>query len=219
MNVLAKISYTKKLLVSSLLLLSLPAFAGDIGLCINNKTLQEIRSSEIKKLKNEDQQDRQNYTLNNSVAVKDLKRRKRIGEIFGEGCITTPEDYFAAALIYQHGVNSDHYLQAYLWSKRAGEMGHPGGYQLSAAAIDRYLVSKGKKQLFGTQYYKNQDSKCFCIQPVEPAFTDRLRKKYSDRSLADNYNILKSINSAECEIQTCTIKLAPTIRGSVWGIW
>jgi len=43
------------------------------------------------------------------VSVRDLKRRKRVGQIFAEGYMRTAQDYSAAALIYQHGVVPDHY--------------------------------------------------------------------------------------------------------------
>ena len=52
----------------------------------------------------------------------DLIRRKRVGEIFGEGCFKTAKDYSAASLIFQHGDTPDHYYQA-LWANRAVELG------------------------------------------------------------------------------------------------
>jgi hypothetical protein len=32
----------------------------------------------------------------------DVLRRKRVGEIFGEGCFSKAQDFAAAALVYQH---------------------------------------------------------------------------------------------------------------------
>ncbi|KTD17759.1 hypothetical protein [Legionella jordanis] len=78
------------------------------------------------------------------IRKNDLERRKRIGEIFGEGCINNGEDYAAASLIYQHGDVSDHYYQAFHWALLAKEKGVSKAKYLVALTLDHYLVSIGK---------------------------------------------------------------------------
>ena len=109
-----------------------------------------------------DQKERENFAkiteLQRSIFLEnDLARRKRVGEIFGEGCLKTPRDYLNAALIYQHGEVSDHYYQAFIWANRALSLGDDKASQFVALTIDRYLVSIGHKQLFGSQAYSSAE--------------------------------------------------------------
>lgn len=192
--------------------------------CIDKPELQLERSNELKELADADQKARDNWQHMTEKEIMemrhtDLIRRKRVGEIFGEGCFKTQADYMSAALIYQHGNTPDHYYQAYIWSKRASELGDVYGKYFSALAIDRYLISIGKKQLFGSQYQKLPPNHCFCMQPVEQSFPDDFRKEYSDRSLEDNYKLMASINEAGCPSSECQTSLKPTLKGSVVGLW
>ncbi len=93
------------------------------------------------------------------VQKRDETRRKRVGEIFGEGCFSTSEDYAAAALVYQHGDTPDHFFQTYIWSKRA-------------------VVNTGHKQLFGSQAMRPgpTESTCWCLDQIEKTFPDKRRK-------------------------------------------
>lgn len=185
--------------------------------------MQLKRSIELQMLVAEDQKDRENWqSMSQKEMIKlgyhDLIRRKRVGEIFAEGCFHDPKDYLAAALIYQHGDTSDHYYQAFIWSKRASELGDFSGKNFSALAIDRYLISVGKKQLFGSQYQKLSSNRCWCMQSVETSFPDSLRKEYSGRSLSDNYKMMTTFNAAGCPNIECQTSLQPTPKGSVIGL-
>lgn len=192
--------------------------------CQNGSDLQLKASNELKELAKADQKDRDNWQQMSEkqimeVAHRDLIRRQRVGEIFGAGCFHNSSDYMAVALIYQHGDTSDHYYQAFIWAKRASELGDTSGKGFSALAIDRYLISIGKKQLFGSQYQKIPPSQCFCMQPVEKSFPDDYRKEYSGRSLSDNFKMMASINEAACPSIECQTYLQPTPKGSVVGLW
>lgn len=192
--------------------------------CIEGSELQLERSSELKDLARKDQEDRvnwQNLSVKEmmEVAQRDLVRRKRVGEIFGEGCFQNADNFMSAALIYQHGNSIDHFYQAFIWSRRAFELGDINGKSLSALAIDRYLIHKGKKQLFGSQYSMQFPNRCLCMQPVEVSFPDKLRKDYSGRSLEDSYKMMASVNEPGCPNTECQTSLEPTPKGSVIGLW
>jgi hypothetical protein len=196
----------------------------NIQICINSPKIQDERSGELRLLAAEDQKDRENWENISEeqlglIMQRDLHRRMRVGEIFGEGCFKMPEDYMNAALIYQHGDTSDHFYQAFIWSKRAYELGSTSAQAFSALAIDRYLVSIGMKQLFGSQYFKLNQDACLCMQPVEPSFPNSTRKNYSGRTLEDNYKIMSSFNSADCPNVECTNELQSTPEGSIIGFW
>jgi len=82
------------------------SYASEYSLCSENKGKQSARSNEIHNIYLADQKDRENW--NNlsreemfEVQNRDLSRRKRIGEIFGEGCLNSAADFINAAMIYQ----------------------------------------------------------------------------------------------------------------------
>lgn len=157
-----------------------------------------------------------------TVAKRDESRRKRVGEIFGEGCFSKAEDYSAAALVFQHGDAPDHFFQTYVWAKRAVELGDPSQKRVMAMGIDRYLVNIGRKQLFGTQATKpdTRAGTCWCLQAVQPGFPEALRKKYAGKSYAEALAWVGELNRGkDCLARECSRVLKPSPRGSVPGIW
>jgi hypothetical protein len=87
-----------------------------LGAC--DSPIYEQRSMELQKIVKADQDDRQKMPLPPSVLLRDLKRRMRVGEIFGEGCFKSAADYAAAAPVYQHGTTPDHFYQTFIWSQK-----------------------------------------------------------------------------------------------------
>lgn len=196
--------------------------------CVDDTKRQEARSAELQMIVESDQADRKDFFNKTSeelleLAKRDVEKRKRVGEIFGEGCFKAAADFSAAALVYQHGDRSDHYMQTYIWAKRAIELGDDTQKSLMAFGIDRYLVNTGHKQLFGSQAVtvdKANPLSCWCLQEVEKSFPDSLRVKYTNRALQDNYQWLKTLNLGKsCANTECKENLAPTPRGSVLGFW
>ena len=135
--------------------------------------------------------------------------------------VKTADDYAAASLIYQHGDTPDHYFQAFIWAMRAVELGQDGQKGLVAVTIDRYLVSIGKKQLFGSQAFASEETLgCACLEPVEMSFPETVRKEYSHMSLQDRYDWLASINTGKnCSNEMCSTVLQPSPQGTVPGFW
>ncbi|MBA2649729.1 MAG: hypothetical protein H0U75_09100 [Legionella sp.] len=202
----------------------LPALAT----CISDPRLQIIRSKELHTMYLADQKERVGFGTDmsrkeiNQLIEQDLKRRKRVGEIMGEGCISTMEDYAAAALIYQHGDVPDHYYQAFIWASKALSLGDLKQKALVAMTIDRYLISIGKKQLFGSQFQASSTSGwCTCLLPVEQSFPDSLRMDYLEKKLSEQFKFLLTLNKDKknCPSNECDIKLSPSLKGSVPGFW
>ena len=195
--------------------------------CLEQPELQKMRADELKQMLVDDQAIREKWdemTENDIVTMldEDLARRKRVGEILGEGCFKTPEDYMAAALIYQHGDTPDHYYQAFVWSNRAVELGDEKQKHFVALTIDRYLVSKGNKQLFGSQAFtSNLAAGCYCLQQVETSFPDARRQQFSGVSLQERYEWVSSLNQGKnCPVEIeCDVPLKATPAGSVPGFW
>lgn len=196
--------------------------------CIEDSDRQTKRSAELQKIEKADQDDRidwekiySNPKRSAELQRRDEARRRRVGEIFGEGCFKNAEDYAAAALVYQHGNTPDQYYQAYLWFKRAFELGDLAQERMIPMAIDRYLVTIGHKQLFATQSsLDGPDSKCWCLEQVEGKFPDSERSDSNklDKALAR----LKELNAKNpsCPSQQCQMKpLKDTPQGIFPGVW
>lgn len=189
------------------------------------------RSKELQKLLSQDQSDYRdemekhterpiNVKKLEKMGVNDLKRRKRVGEILGEGCFKSAEDYSAAALIYQHGNSPDHFFQAFIWAQRAVTLGDSSAKELVTLTIDRYLVKTGYKQIFGTQLEKSENRTCLCMDPVEESFPDSKRSDYLGRGLDDQISRLKEKTGNNlCTPLYCAVELKPSPRGAVAGFW
>ena len=188
--------------------------------------MQASRSNELIDLVGADQTERANF-LNMSEEERlklfenDRIRRKRVGEILGEGCFKTAEDYAAASLIYQHGDVPDHFYQAFVWANRAVQLGDLEQKQLVAMTIDRYLVSIGRRQLFASQAYASDATGgCYCLEQVETSFPDSIREAFSRPSLVENYDWLATLNQGKnCPNSDCTKELQPSPKGTVPGFW
>ncbi|MBL7670315.1 MAG: hypothetical protein JNM39_07495 [Bdellovibrionaceae bacterium] len=193
--------------------------------CLHDSGKQKLRSEEIQALAKSDQLDRQSpmESINwSKVLAQDELRRKRIGEIFGEGCLTSADDYSAAALIYQHGIVPDHYFQAFLWSKKAFELGNSWEGHSIANGIDRYLVSIGYKQIFGTQFSQGSSTKLWCIEPIEESFPESKRVQYLKKNLKESIgDFLKFYNFTQTsdDVPSCNHSLKASPAGTVPGFW
>jgi hypothetical protein len=195
--------------------------------CKDDKVRLESRANELQTIVKADQDDREDWqskTADEMTAVlpRDEERRKRVGEIYGEGCFVRAEDYSAAALVYQHGAVPDHFFQTFLWAKRAVELGDDKQKRLMALGIDRYLVNSGMRQLFGSQANRPgaDPNGCWCIQKIERSFPEKRRQQYMGQALSAAFQWLKELNAGKsCPVKECDEALKPTPRGSVPGFW
>jgi len=199
--------------------------------CQTDAKLQGLRSKELQSLYQGDQDDRKEIEAHldrkwpmkmmQKMAKNDANRRRRVADIFAEGCINSAADYAAAAMVYQHGIAPDHFFQTFLWSKRAVELGDPTQKHLMALGIDRYLMNINQKQLFGSQAKKlNNDDTCWCLWPVEPTFPSAKRAEYLGQSVDQKMSWLKDINGKnQCPVAECKVDAKPTLSGFVPGFW
>ena len=90
------------------------------------------------------------------VGKRDAERLKRTKEIAAAGGLKTADDYFRAALVFQHSSETADYQQAHQWCLKAVELDPdlPDARWLAAATEDRYLMNQGKPQRYGTQFKK-----------------------------------------------------------------
>src|SRR5258708_5234463 len=124
--------------------------------CLAAITVSAQSNPELLKLFNEDQKDRANWLSMTpaeweTIAKQDAARRQRVRDMLQAGEVKTAEDYERAAFIFQHGGEANDYLLAHVLASTpmAVDAGH--GAWIATATLDRYLISIGKPQIFGTQ--------------------------------------------------------------------
>ncbi len=94
------------------------------------------------------------------IDAEDRQRRQIVTELIKKGLLTTADDYHNAALIFQHGENSQDYRTAFKLSVQAVQLGQPPCVSLLAQTFDRYMLATQKEggvpdteltQRYGTQ--------------------------------------------------------------------
>jgi hypothetical protein len=108
-------------------------------------------SDEIKYLFDTDQSDRLNGRLMLNPK-RDAIRLQRVKTLYRGGLITAPVDEYRAAMIYQHATCSDDYQTAFELAKAAADHGVAEAQWLRRATYDRWQMSLGKQQTYGTQF-------------------------------------------------------------------
>jgi len=141
-------------------------------------------SRELKSLHKEDQKDRSGADINKLdkfdwvwLKKRDEKRLQRVNQIYKQGLITRPQDMYHTGMIYQHGGNSGRYKIAVELSEKGMKLGNKDCKWLYPRAIDRYRLSIGKAQIWGTIWDRDSDGKWILAKPFdEKAKTDEERK-------------------------------------------
>lgn len=118
-----------------------------------------------------------------AMRARDAQRRERARAILAEGGVTTADDYYHAALIFQHGDMPDEAWQAHVLALQAAERGHQKARWLAAAAYDRWLMYQGKPQKYGTQY--TSDGVRHRLWDIDASTTDAERAAWDVPPLAE----------------------------------
>jgi hypothetical protein len=82
----------------------------------------------------------------------DAKNLIRTNELLVSGALKSGLDYERAAFVFQHGSTAEDYLKAHHLAVIAISLGNDGARWISAATLDRYLLTIGKPQIYGTQF-------------------------------------------------------------------
>lgn len=120
----------------------------------------------------EDQKDRAKvYDKKDAVEelrTRDASRRKRVTMMMELGEVKTKNDLYHAAVIFQHGEEAGDFLTAHRLATLASILGHRTARWLLAASLDRYLMSVGQGQVYGTQFEYNPKEKRYQLKlPVQ----------------------------------------------------
>ena len=163
-----------------------------------NQTYLASINQELYRMYQEDQGDRLDSDGELDWArinVRDAKHRDRARALLDAGQVKTSDDYYHAAMIFQHGHDSTSYALARELALTAVRLDSTNGIArwLAAAAKDRYLWSIGKPQWYGTQPHKI-DGK-WTIDPIDTtAVTDEDRRQWNVPSLAEARRNAEAMN-------------------------
>ncbi len=120
-----------------------------------------------------------------AVGPRDHARKARVAEILAAGGARTSDDYFSAAMVYQHGDSVEDFQRAHDLAAKAVELDptNDTAKWLAAAAEDRYLMNLGKPQRYGTQFRKTNGK--WELYQVDPSVTDEERARWGVPPLAE----------------------------------
>lgn len=140
------------------------------------------------------------------VDENDKTRLEKVKGLIKKDSIKTAEDYYFSSMILYHSggnIDSNNYKLAEIFAKKSLDLGLYFYFEytakwLVAASKDRYLLSHGKPQWFGTQYIQNSDGSMDFYKIDEKAITDDERMfwaipplDYLKKMIAD-YNLKNS---------------------------
>lgn len=178
---------------------------------MQNPTIPEFNENrqssetELELLFNNDQSDRRNKLRleNKELYLEREKERelraREIYKFFREETIElSPLAILRLAFLFHHSGSSEDYKIALELAKEASEQGEEQALWLQAAAEDRYLISLGKKQKWGTQFKKAENGEWEYLAPIEEGgVTDEERKEMNVPILADQLATIKENYSSK----------------------
>ncbi len=155
-------------------------------------------NQEIKLLFQKDQGARNGFLKMNEFELKkmieeDEARRKRVYQICSNDGLKTGNDFYCAAMVFQHGSTPEDYLFAHELAVIAISKGNKNAIWLAAATEDRFLKSINRKQRFGTQFSRIA-SDPFKLDPIDEEVSDTMRKLMNCPTLSEALKMEESLN-------------------------
>jgi hypothetical protein len=154
----------------------------------NERTNLEAANAELATIFEQDQSERHGGYADldwSKLGPRDAQRRMQVTEIIEAGGATTSEDYYHAAMVFQHGMKPEDFLRSHELAVKAVELDFMNGKAkwLAAASKDRYLMNTNQPQLYGTQYQAENGK--WTLYEVDPSTTDKERAKWNVPSIAE----------------------------------
>ena len=128
------------------------------------------------------------------VGPRDSVRLARVKQMCRSQSLTTGVDYYHGAMVLQHAHAPEDYLLAHELCIIALSKGVEPAKWLAAASEDRFLVNIGRPQRFGTQYHADVRGKNWHLHPVDPEFSDGMRRAFNVPTLSEAQAHLEEMN-------------------------
>ncbi|MBI3552764.1 MAG: hypothetical protein HY077_09610 [Elusimicrobia bacterium] len=143
----------------------------------------ETDNLKLQELYQADQSDRERvYSTPDMVETlreRDSQRRTLVHDMMARGEVNTHKDLYHAAVIFLHGAAPKDFLAAHRLSVMSAVKGHIPSRWLSAASLDRFLMSAGLAQTYGTQFEHNpEDNKYQLRLPIDDTTLLSFEKKF-----------------------------------------
>jgi hypothetical protein len=159
---------------------------------------QTPANEELRQLIQADHSDRSTNDIDWAVVdQRDKARAARVLGLLGEAKIRTAEDYYNAAMIFQHGSSAEDIQLALALATLASRLApdHPAPKWLMAAAWDRYMIWKKQPQWYGTQSQIDRVSGKHLLYPVlANAVSDEERAQMAVPPLAQSIADIEAQN-------------------------
>lgn len=153
----------------------------------------QCASERVKQLYDESEAERADRSdSTTSVLKRDEKRLKEMLKLDKKGELCTPEDKWMAAWVILNSDDVDDIERAYELAQEAMGERHPRGPWLVGFAFDRWRVSRGFMQAYGTQTAAKGSVRC--LLTVDPEITDAQRATYQQPTLAETYRRLLDLH-------------------------
>lgn len=131
------------------------------------------------------------------VSKRDAARRTEVLQLLNAGDIRSADDFYHAALIFQHGDSIQDTQLALALATTSARM-NPSNQQaqvLMAQAWDRILVRSGKPQWYGTQFQRSKTTGKWELFPTDPtAVTEAQRTALGLPTLAETLAHIAQLN-------------------------
>ncbi|MFD0976187.1 tetratricopeptide repeat protein [Salinimicrobium gaetbulicola] len=152
-------------------------------------------NAELAEIYAADQGDRRSDNLDWSrVSKRDSLRRVRVHQLLDSNKVVTSNDYKNAAMVFQHGKDSVDYGMAVKLMERSVALDSTANKWLLAAATDRYLLSIGEPQIYGTQYHRKNGEPWKLAEMDTTKITDAERMEFGVETLAEQKEKVKRMN-------------------------
>jgi hypothetical protein len=143
----------------------------------------ETDNLRVEELHAADQKDRERVYSSakdlEALKERDLARRKELLELMGHGDVNTQNDLYRAAVVFLHGAEPKDFLTAHRLATVAAIQGHRPARWLSAASLDRFLMSIGLPQTYGTQFEHNEEENRYQLRlPIDDAAVLHFEKRF-----------------------------------------
>lgn len=147
-------------------------------------------NQELAELYRADQADRHQIGTGNidfdfysQMMSRDSARLVRVYQLLDSNKVATGQDYYHAAMICQHGHDIRDSDSAVSFMRKAIELDSTVNKWLLAAAIDRNLVRRGKPQIYGTQFLRDENGVWSQPWMDTTVISDEERKRFGVETL------------------------------------
>ncbi len=114
-----------------------------------------------------------------ALKLRDAERRRELVEMIGQGTVNTSNDMYHAAVLFLHGTEPKEFLAAHRMATMASINGHRPSRWLAAASLDRFLMSIGLAQTYGTQFEHSEEENRYQLRlPIDDTTVLHFEKRF-----------------------------------------